>query len=103
MSGEAALNRLLGLGARAHALAGQGHTHAAIADLRHAVDLARPVGDPAMFVRAAAGLLALDGNDTLAAEAHATANQILVALPDTEMRHRFADAEVLQSLRRIDL
>jgi hypothetical protein len=93
--------QVLGLGTRAQALAGLGRTHEAIADLRSVVDLARPVGDPAMFLRAATGLLALDGDDTLAAEARAAADSIAAALPDAEMRRRFAEAEPVRLLDRL--
>jgi len=51
------------------------------------VPLARKVGDPAQFVRAASGLLALDGDDALAAEASAAMARIARALPDARMRH----------------
>jgi len=95
--------QVAGLGTRGQALAATGRTHEAIAELRSAVDLARPIGDPAMFLRAAAGLLAVEGDDRLAAEALATANRIRATLPDAEMRRRFEDAEVLQSLRRMGL
>src|SRR5262249_37773951 len=46
---------------RAKALVALGREHEAIAGLSRAIDLVRPVGDPAMFLRAAASLLALDG------------------------------------------
>src|SRR5262249_54125156 len=45
-----------------HAL---GRTHAALAELRSAVDLARPIGDPGMFLRVATSLLAIDGDGAL--------------------------------------
>jgi hypothetical protein len=41
----------------------------AVGDLRAAVQLARPQADPALFLRSAATLLELDGDDQLAAEA----------------------------------
>jgi hypothetical protein len=40
-----------------------------IAGLRHAVWLARDLGDPALMLRAAGALLTLDGNDRLLADA----------------------------------
>ena len=58
----------------------------------------RPVGDTAMFLRAATALLALDGDGDLAAEARAAAQRIAAALPDEEMRRRFAAAEPVRSL-----
>jgi hypothetical protein len=51
-----------------------------------------------MFLHTAAALLALDGDDTLAAEARAAAHRILAALPDAEMRRRFEAAEPVRLL-----
>src|SRR5205807_857538 len=48
-----------GLGTRGKALAALGRKHEALADLRHAVEVSRPVGDPALFLRAATALLAI--------------------------------------------
>jgi hypothetical protein len=50
------------------------------------VTLARRVGDPAQFLRAASGLLALDGDDALADEANGARMRIARALPDARMR-----------------
>ena len=52
----------------------------------------RPVGDPALFLRAATGLLALDGDDALVAEAGAAAQRIVAALPDEPARRCFETA-----------
>jgi class 3 adenylate cyclase/tetratricopeptide (TPR) repeat protein len=90
--------QVAGVTARGRALDALGRTREAIADLRSAVDLARPVGDPAMFLRAATGLLALDGNDVLATDARTAADSIALALPDAEMRRRFAEAEPVRLL-----
>lgn len=78
-----------GLFARARQRIGIGCTREAIADLRAALAIARGVGDPALLLRPAAALLALDGNDDLAAEARAAACAIARALPDDAMRERF--------------
>ena len=83
----------LGLGTRAKALASLGRTKAATADLRSAIELARPVGDPALFLGAAAALLAIDGDDALATEARAAVERITAALPDRDTRRRFEAAE----------
>jgi tetratricopeptide (TPR) repeat protein len=91
----------VGLETRAGALAALGRTREAIADLRNAVELTRPTGDPAMFLRAATGLLALDGDDALAGEARAAADSIALALPDAEMRRRFQEAELVRLLDRL--
>jgi tetratricopeptide (TPR) repeat protein len=77
---------VVGLGTRAAALHGLGRTREAIRDLQTAVPLARRVGDPAQFLRAASGLLALDGDDALASEASAATARIARALPDARMQ-----------------
>jgi hypothetical protein len=71
--------QVLGLVTRSAALRALGRTREAIGDLRTAVTLARPVGDPALFLRAAAALLDLDGNDALAAESRSAAERIALA------------------------
>ena len=90
--------QVAGLETRAKALAALGRKHEAIAGLHSAVELARPVGDPAMFLRAAAALLALEGNDQLLAETRAMARRIIAALPDEEMIRRFKAAEPVRVL-----
>ncbi len=87
-----------GLETRAKALAALGRKHEAIAGLRSAVELAHPVGDPAMFLRAAASLLALDGDDALLAEARSTARRITETLPNEEMIRCFTLAEPVRVL-----
>ncbi len=91
----------LGLWTRARALHAGGRANEAVADLRAAVDLARSVGDPALFFRAAAALLAIDGNDVLAAEARATTDRITAALPTEEMRRRFEAAEPVRLVHSV--
>ncbi len=91
----------LGLGTRAWALDGLGRTKKAIADLRQAVRLARRTGDPAMLLRAATALLAIDGDDALAAESRAVVERIAAALPDDEMRQRFEAAEPVRTVLRL--
>src|SRR5262249_48071312 len=90
----------LGLKTRAQALAALGRTREAIVDLRGAVDLTRPTGDPAMFFQVAAALLDVEGDDALAREAYATAQRISAALPNDEMRRIFEVAEPVQRLTK---
>jgi tetratricopeptide (TPR) repeat protein len=73
---------VLGMQTHAQALAALGRTKEAIPELRRAVERARPVGDPALFLRTAAALLAIEGDDALLAETRAAADQIAAALPD---------------------
>ncbi len=90
--------QVAGLETRAKALASLGRKHEAIAGLHSAVELARPVGDPAMFLRTASSLLTLDGNDALLAETRTVARRIIAALPDEEMIRRFKAAEPVRVL-----
>jgi tetratricopeptide (TPR) repeat protein len=76
----------LGLGTRAVALHHIGRTREAIGSARRAVELSRPVGDPALFLRSASGLLVLDADDALAAEAGATKARIASAVTDARVR-----------------
>lgn len=87
-----------GLATRAQALIALNRTTEALADLRAALALARPLGDPALFLRTAAALLAVDGDDALAAEAGAARERIATALPDPDLRRRFAAAAPLACL-----
>ncbi|MBI5028900.1 MAG: hypothetical protein HZB51_00045 [Chloroflexi bacterium] len=75
---------------QAQAFTALGRDQAARAALDAAVELARPVGDPAMFLRAAIASLAQNGNDALAAEARTIAHHVCDELPDDRLRHRFA-------------
>lgn len=90
--------QVAGLQTRAHALAALGHTRDAIAGMQRATALARPTGDPAMFLRAAAALLSLGGDDALLADARAAADRIVAALPNGDVLTRFREAEALHPL-----
>jgi len=90
-----------GLGTRAKALHALGRTREAIADLQRAVQLVRPAGDPAMFLRAAAELLAVDGNDALAVETSTVADRISRALPNADMRQRFESSAPVRLVRKL--
>ncbi len=74
---------------RAKALDRLGRKPEAVDDLRQAIALARPVGDPAMLLRASVALLATEGDDARAAEARRTTRQISQQLPNENMRSRF--------------
>ena len=90
-----------GLGTRAAALASLGRAREAIANLQTAVALARPVGDPAMFLRTAAMLLQIEGNDVLAAEARGAIERIARAVPDEATRLRFESAEPVRAVNNL--
>jgi tetratricopeptide (TPR) repeat protein len=89
-----------GLQVHGQALAAQGHTREALGLLQSAVARARGTGDPAMFLRAAAALLALDGDAALLAEARSAVERIAGALPEGEIRRCFLEAELVQALSR---
>jgi DNA-binding SARP family transcriptional activator len=93
----------IALTTRGHALVAVGRTTDALGDFRRAVELARQIGAPALFVRAASLLLPLDGNDALEVEAQAAIRQILAALPDNTLRHSFEVAEPVRAVRRVTL
>ena len=86
----------LGLVTRAQALWRRNRSTEAIADARQAVDLARATEDPALLLRASDSLLALDGDDALAAEAKGTIARILEGLPDGVTKQRFGDSEIVR-------
>ncbi|HEX3271466.1 MAG TPA: AAA family ATPase [Ktedonobacterales bacterium] len=90
--------QVAGLKARAEALICLNRHQEALSDLRAAVALARPVGDPAMLLRASAPLLALDGDDALLAEARAAAERIADELHNAEMRAQFQAAAQVRAL-----
>jgi tetratricopeptide (TPR) repeat protein len=78
-----------GMVVRGQALANQGHRDKALGDLRTAVKRARKLGDPGVFLRAAAALLAVEGDDTVSAEARAVAQQTAASLPTLNLREQF--------------
>ena len=90
-----------GLEARATALHALGRTREAITDLRQAVQLARPTGDPALLLRAVAGLLAVEGDDALLAEASTAADRIVRVLPDDRMRQAFEASSPVALVRKL--
>lgn len=90
----------LGLWTRAHAYRALGRRHEAIANLKQALEIARTLSDPAMFVRVASLLLELDGDDPLARDAAAAVKQILAELPEAGMRRQFTEAEPVRRIQR---
>ena len=92
----------MGLETRARAFAGLTRKREAINDLRNAVQLARSMGDPALFIRVSATLLSIDGDSALFSEARLTARRISAELPDDEMRRLFRTAAPVQLLGSFD-
>jgi tetratricopeptide (TPR) repeat protein len=93
--------QVLGLTTRARAQAALGHMGDAITDLRRALSLARPVGDPALLLVPAAALLALEGDEALLTEALRARENIATSLPDNVMRARFEDADPVRTIARL--
>jgi tetratricopeptide (TPR) repeat protein len=91
---------VLGLQTQAQALHALGRTKEAIAEFRAALERARPVGDPATFLRVAAALLAIAGDDALLAETRATVERMAAALTD-DLRCAFLDAEPARLVTRL--
>jgi class 3 adenylate cyclase/tetratricopeptide (TPR) repeat protein len=88
----------LGLETRARSLLSLGRKQQAVRDLRKAVSLARKIGDPALFLRAATTLLGVEGSDKLLLDTRQTARRILENLPDADMRRQFEAAEPVRRL-----
>ena len=90
----------LALTARGQALLGLGRKRDAIAELRASVEVARPLGNPAMFLRAAAPILASEPDVDLSGDARHAVNRILAGLPQ-KMRAIFEAAEPVQLVHRL--
>ncbi len=87
-----------GLETRGKTLVALGRGREALDDFRRAVQLARAMGDPALFLRVSSSLLATEGDDALLSEARTTARRIVAELPNEEMRRRFEGAEPVRLL-----
>jgi tetratricopeptide (TPR) repeat protein len=90
----------LGYVTRAQARQRLGKTREAIADARHAVELATATADPALVLRAFDLLLTLDGDDAAAAQAKTTVATIAGALPTADLRDRFLRSEMATRAQR---
>jgi class 3 adenylate cyclase/tetratricopeptide (TPR) repeat protein len=88
---------VMGLETRARALTGLGRRVEAVKDLQRAVQLARKMGDPALFLRAATTLLTVAGDDSLLQETRSTAQRIRDEL-EPEMRRQFESADPVRLL-----
>jgi hypothetical protein len=84
---------------RARARLELGQTRAAIDDARRALAIARLIGDPSLILQALAVVVALDGTDSLSAEAKLLVERIAAAVPDG-MRQRFLSAQPVTFMRR---
>jgi DNA-binding CsgD family transcriptional regulator/predicted negative regulator of RcsB-dependent stress response len=90
----------LSLEARGRALLMLGRRQEALESLKEAVEIARPTRDPAMFLRAAAEVLAVEQDEALLNEAALASDQILANLPD-DMKGPFEASEPVRLLREL--
>ena len=81
-----------GLGLRASALIGLGKKAEAIADLQAAVETARELRYPALFIRRAAELLQHAGSDALLEEARTAVSTVAAELYDPAVLRRFNES-----------
>jgi DNA-binding NarL/FixJ family response regulator len=91
----------LALSSRGRALVGQGRKRDGIGELRRAVEITRRVGDPALFVGAAAALLAVEDDDVTSTEARAAAEHMLANLPE-EMKPGFEEAASVRLIYKLN-
>ena len=89
----------LALQTQARALVGAGKKSEAIPLLQSAVDIVRPLNDPNLLFRAATSYLDVDGSDDLLNEARKIGEQILSALPESDLATSFQQSEAYQKLR----
>ena len=86
----------LGFMTRARSLHAAKRTQAAIADARHAVEIATAIADPSVQLLALDTLLELDGTDELTLQTCAVIERIERSLPDDALRAVFRESEVVQ-------
>ena len=91
----------LALLTRARAHIQQSQTAAAIADARHAVNVAASIDDPALRLQAMAVLLTVDGSEALLSDARTLVDRITSALPDGPLRQRFVGSEAVARVRSL--
>lgn len=90
-----------GLQTCGQALAALGQTREAMTALHSAVARARATIDPLMFLRPAAALLAIAGDESLLVEARGAVERVVEALPEAELRQRFLAAEPVRVVARL--
>jgi tetratricopeptide (TPR) repeat protein len=88
----------LALQIRGAALHRMGRTKEAIESLRMAVNRAQTLDDPALLLRVAEPLIALDGDEDLSRRARAAVHRILANLTDETMRRCVLDAEQVRTI-----
>ena len=84
---------------RGQALLGLGRKRDAIMELRGAVQIARPVGDPAMLLRASGALLAAEPDEALATEARSAVEVIIKGLTRPELLRPFEESDTVRLVR----
>ena len=84
------------LATRGQALGALGRKREAMTDLQAAVDLARGMSEPAMFVRTAAMLLRVEPSASLADEAAQSTARVLDSLSNPKLRRSFEGSEAVR-------
>jgi tetratricopeptide (TPR) repeat protein/predicted Ser/Thr protein kinase len=92
---------VLALLTRAEARHRLGRTRDAIVDARGAVTVARDTHDPALLLHAVDVLLLLDGSNDLAVEAKGLVTRIREELPDSPLKLRFAESDLVARISRL--
>jgi hypothetical protein len=90
----------LGLLTRAQAWKAGHNVLSAVEDATRAVEIARTLGDPAVLLKALTGLIDLDGNESLLAEARGCHERILSQLDDVALRERFLASDLAAPMIR---
>jgi DNA-binding CsgD family transcriptional regulator len=85
-----------GLATRGQALGALGRKREALTDLQGAVDLARSMGEPAMFVRSAAMLLRVEPSASLVDEARQSTARVLDSMSNPQLRRSFEGSEAVR-------
>lgn len=93
--------RAAALCAKAKALAKQGKKSDALVAMEKALQVVRPVSDPALFLRAASAFLSIEPDEDVAREAAAAAKQIRSALAGTPLLSSFENSEPARTLYRL--
>ena len=75
------------------------HEQAAL--LGQATELVRSIGDPLLLVRAASGLLTIDGTDSLLEEAQAAVARIALAPPNEGLMRCARESEAVRQIERL--
>ncbi len=83
---------------KAKTLANQGKKSDALVAMEEALQVVRPVSDPALFLRTASAFLSIEPDEDVAAEAATAAKQIRDSLVGTPLLSRFENADAVRQI-----